>query len=59
MNQRDYAISAASQRLRRELNDSATTVQRRREISQEWQLFLTQQKTTPDFTSSESTPNAY
>ena len=58
MNQRDQTISAVSQRLRRELNDPATSHQRRREIGQEWQLFLATQTTTSNFNSSESRSNA-
>lgn len=40
MNNRDQQITVVSQRLRRELNDSSTTLQRRCEILQQWQQFL-------------------
>jgi hypothetical protein len=47
MNDRDQSTTQVSQQLRRELNQSSTTWQRRCEILQEWQQWLDSQRTQP------------
>jgi hypothetical protein len=47
MNTRDQSTTQVSQQLRRELNDSSTTRQRRCEILQQWQQWLDSQRTRP------------